>query len=136
MPIGCHWVFKIKHNTVDTVNWFKVWLVAQGYAQTHGIDYEETFAPVVRMTTVRTIIALAAAKGWHLHQMDVKNAFLQGELEEEFYMIQPPGFESSKHLHPFCRLKNSLYELKQSPKSMAFKDNIISPQHWFPDVRI
>ena len=68
----------------------------------HGVDYEETFAPMAKMTTVRTVIALAAAKGWHLHQMDVKNAFPQGELEEEVYMVQPPNFNSSTHPKAVC----------------------------------
>ena len=70
------------------MNRYKAWLVAKGYAQTHVVDYEETFAPVGKTTTVRTIIALTTAKGWHLHQMDVNNAFLQGELEDEVFMIQ------------------------------------------------
>ena len=70
------------HNTDGTVNRFKARLVAKGYAQTHGIYYEGTFALVAKMTTVSTVIVVAAAKGWHLHQMDVKNAFLQGEVED------------------------------------------------------
>ena len=72
--------------------------MVKGDTQTHGFDYEETFAPMAKMKTIRTVIMLAAAKGWHLHQMDVKNAFLQGELDEEVYMVQPPGFKSSTHL--------------------------------------
>ena len=119
--IGCRWIFKAKHNANNTVNWYKARLVAKGYAQTHGVDYEETFAPVAKMCTIKTVIELAAAKGWHLHQMDVKNAFLQGELEEEVYMIQPPGFESRVHPNVVCRLKKPLYGLKQAPRAWHSK---------------
>ena len=114
--IGCRWIYKVKYNANGSVNRFKTQLVTKGYAQTHRVDYEETFARVAKMTTVQTIIALAAAKGWHLHQMDVKNAFLQGELEEVF-MIQPPRFESKNHPKVVCRLKKPLYGLKQAPRA-------------------
>ena len=107
--IGCRWIYKVKYNADGSVNRYKARLIAKGYAQAQGVDYEETFAPVAKMTTVRTMIALATTKGWHLHQMDVKNAFLQGELEEEVYMVQPPGFESNIHPKAICRLKKPLY---------------------------
>ena len=91
--IWCLWIFKVKHNTDDTFNQYKARLVAKGDGQTHEVDYEETFAPMAKMTTILTKIALALAKGSHLHQMDVKNAFLQGEVEEKVYMVQPPRFK-------------------------------------------
>ena len=73
---------KVKYNTDGSVIRYKVWLLAKGYAQKHNIDYDESFAPVTKMTTVYVLLAVAAAKGWDLYQMDVKNVFLQGELEE------------------------------------------------------
>jgi len=90
--IGCKWVYKIKHNADGSMNRYKARLVAKGYAQIYGIDYEETYNPIAKMTIVRAIIAMAIAKGWSLHQMDVNNAFLDGDLQEEVYMEQPRGY--------------------------------------------
>ncbi|MCO5606288.1 hypothetical protein L7F22_060475 [Adiantum nelumboides] len=100
--IGCRRVYKIKHNSDGSVSRYKARLVAKGYAQTYGIDYEETFALVAKMATVRAVIAVAAAKGWILHQMDVKNAFLHGDLQEEVYMEQPPGYQDTGHPDYVC----------------------------------
>jgi hypothetical protein len=84
--IGCKWVYKIKHNADGFVSRYKPRLVAKGYAQTFGIDYEETYSLVAKITNVRVIIAMATVKGWSLHQMDVNNVFFHGDLQEEVYM--------------------------------------------------
>ena len=105
--------YKVKYNTNDSVNHYKARLVAKGYTQQHGINYEETFAPVAKMVIVCVLLVVAMVKGWHLHKMDVKNAFLQGELEEQVYMVQTLG----KNTSMVCQLKKSLYGLKQAPRA-------------------
>jgi len=110
--IGCKWVYKVKHNANGSVNKYKARLVAKGYAQTYGIDYEETYSPIAKMTTIRAIISMVVIKGWSLHQMDVNNVFLHGDLHEEMYMEQPPGYVDQTHLNLVCRLKKFLYDLK------------------------
>ena len=90
--IGYKWVYKVKHNSDGSISKYKARLVAKGHAHTHGIDYEETFALVAKMATVHSVIAVAATKGCFLHQMDVKSAFLHGDLQEEVYMDQPTKF--------------------------------------------
>jgi hypothetical protein len=119
--IGCKWVYKIKHNADGSMNRYKARLVAKGYAQIYGIDYEETYSPVAKMTIVRAIIAMATAKGWSLHQMDVNNVFLHGNLQEEMYMEQPPGYVDQTHPNLVCRLKKTLYGLKQTPRTWSNK---------------
>jgi hypothetical protein len=119
--IGCKWVYKIKHNVDGFVSRYKARLVAKGYAQTYGIDYEETYSPVAKMTIVRAIIAMVASKGWLLHQMDVNNAFLHGDLQEEMYMEQPSGYVDQTHPNLVCRLKKALYGLKQAPGAWSDK---------------
>jgi hypothetical protein len=119
--IGCKWVYKVKHNAARSMSRYKARLVTKGYAQTYGIDYEETYSPVAKMTIVRTIIAMAATKGWSLHQMDVKNVFFHGDLQE-VYMEQQLGYVDQTHLNLVCRLKKNLYDLKQAPR--AWLDNI------------
>jgi hypothetical protein len=114
--IGCKWVYSVKLRSYGTLDRYKARLVALGNRQEYGADYEETFAPVAKMTTVSTVISIAASQGWPLHQMDVKNAFLHGDLKEDIYMTPPLGLFSSPS-SAVCKLKRSLYGLKQAPQA-------------------
>ena len=115
--IGSKWVFTIKYNSNGKVDRYKVRLVAQGFTQTQGLDYEETFAPVVKLNSIHVLLSLAVNLDWRVHQLDIKNAFLNGEFEEEVYMRIPLGFERKYTRGKVCRLKKSLYGLKQSPRA-------------------
>ena len=114
--VGSKWVFKTKRSANGTVERHKAWLVAQGYSQRYGQDYDETFSPVVRFESLRTVIALAVQNGLKLCQMDVTTAFLNGELKEEVYMKQPEGYAIKGKENLVCKLKKSIYGLKQSPR--------------------
>ena len=109
--VGLRWIYKIKYAADGNIEKYKARFVAKGYAQKEGIDYEETFAPVTRYTSIRSVISLAAQMGWEIHQMDVKTTFLNGVLEEEVYIEQPKGFEThEKRTH--VRLNKAMYGLK------------------------
>jgi hypothetical protein len=115
--IGVKWIFRTKLNEKGEVDKCKARLVVKGYAQRHGIDYSEVFAPVARWDTIRLILALAAQKGWTVFQLDVKSAFLHGELEEAVYVEQPEGYVSKGEEHKVLKLKKALYGLKQAPRA-------------------
>jgi hypothetical protein len=113
------WVYKTKSAADGQVSRYKTRLVAKGFQQVHGIDYDETFALVAKMDSIRLALAIVTARGWEVHQMDVKNAFLHRDLSEEIYMEQPPGFIQNSSL--VCRLKKSLYGLNQNPRAWYAK---------------
>jgi Reverse transcriptase (RNA-dependent DNA polymerase) len=113
--VRCKWVYTTKNTPKGNVKKFKARLVVKGYTQTYGVDYEEFFAQVAKMNTVITLISCAVNFGWDLFQLDVKNVFLHGDLKEEVYMEISPGFENEQLKGKVCRLKRSLYGLKQSP---------------------
>ena len=112
--VGSKWIYKIKYAADGSIEKFKARFVAMGYAQKEEIDYEETFAPIARYTSIRSVISLAAQMGWEIHQMDVKTTFFNGVIEEEVYIEQPEGFETHDQKTHGCRLKKALYGLKQA----------------------
>ena len=114
--VGSKWVFKVKLDENGEAARYKCRLVAQGYTQVQRVDYHETFAPVARFGSIRTLLATAAQRGMHVHQMDVHTAFLNGKLEEDIYMSQPEGFVVEGKEEQVCHLHRSLYGLKQSPR--------------------
>uniref|UniRef100_A0ACD5X227 Uncharacterized protein n=1 Tax=Avena sativa TaxID=4498 RepID=A0ACD5X227_AVESA len=120
-PIGLKWVFKLKKNTDGDIVKHKARLVAKGYVQRAGVDFDEVFAPVARLDSVRLLIAIAAQQCWEVHHMDVKSAFLNGDLQEEVYVAQPPGFVREGQEGKVLRLRKALYGLRQAPRAWNTK---------------
>jgi hypothetical protein len=115
--IGLKWVFKVKKDEQRSVVKHKARLVVKGYSQRHGMDYDEVFTPVARLETVRMLLALAAHQDWEVHHMDVKSAFLNGDLVEEVFVLHPPGFVVTGRENQVLKLKKALYGLHQAPRA-------------------
>ena len=111
--VGCKWVFKLKHKLDGSVDRYKARLIAKNFHQQLGLDYDETFSPIIKSTTVHTVCSLAIFKGWSIRQLDVLNAFLLYFLTETSYMEQPSGFINPARPNHVCKLHRSIYGLKQ-----------------------
>jgi hypothetical protein len=115
--VSSKWLYKIKHVVDGSIEKYKARFVARGFSQKEVIDYKETFDPVAKYTSIKTIISLAAKMKWKLHQMDVKTTFLNGVIEEEVYIEKPQGFDVEDRKTHVCRLKKDMYGLKQAPRA-------------------
>ncbi|WVZ73864.1 hypothetical protein U9M48_022122 [Paspalum notatum var. saurae] len=116
-PISLKWVYKVKRDERGEVVRHKARLVARGFVQREGVDFNEVFAPVAMMESVRLLLALAATRGWNVHHMDVKSVFLNEDLKEEVYVNQPPGYVVNGQEHRVLRLRKALYGLRQAPRT-------------------
>jgi hypothetical protein len=115
--VGSRWIYKVKQAVDGSVAKYKARFVAGGFSQIEGIDYGETFSPVTRYSSIRSILSHSAKMGWCIHQMDVKTMFLNGIIEEEVYIEQPEDFDTFDKESHVCRLKRALYGLKQAPRA-------------------
>lgn len=115
--VGCRWLYRHKFNSHGNLDQYKGRFVAQGFSQQPGVDFDDTFSPVVKPTTIRTVLSIAVSRRWSIHQLDVKNAFLHGGLIEEVYMKQPPSYVHPSFPDHVCRLRKALYGLKQAPRA-------------------
>lgn len=115
--IGLKWIFKLKKDASGKIVKHKARLIAKGYVQEHGVDFDEIFPPVTRLETVRLLLALLAKNGWEVHHLNVKTTFLNGELSEDVYVAQPEGFEKVGQKHMVYKLMKALYGLRQAPRA-------------------
>ncbi|RVW37569.1 Retrovirus-related Pol polyprotein from transposon RE1 [Vitis vinifera] len=134
--VGCKWVFSLKHKADRSIERYKARLVAKGYTQTYGIDYQDTSSPVAKLNTIRVLISLATNLNWPLHQFDVKNAFLHGELEEEVYTDIPSGYSVTTGTNEVCKLQRALYGLKQSPRAWFGRFSLAMKKYGFQQSHV
>jgi hypothetical protein len=119
--VSCRWIYKIKRKADGTIERYKAYLVAKGFHQQEGIDFSETFSPIIKHATIRLVISLAVTYKWPIKQLDVQNAFLHGDLDETVFMLQPQGYIHPQYPHHVCKLHKSLYGLRQAPRSWFSK---------------
>jgi hypothetical protein len=116
--VSSKWIYKMKHAVDGSIENYKAIFVAQGFSQKEGIEYEKNFSPVARYSSIRTILSMASMMKWKVHQMDVKETLLNGEIKEEVYVEKPLGFETHDRETHLCKLKKDLYGLKQAPRAL------------------
>jgi transposase InsO family protein len=133
--VGVKWIYKTKVNEKGEIDKFKARLVAKGYTQKYGVDFSEVFAPVARHDTIRMVISLASLNKWTIFQLDVKSAFLHGELVEQVFVEQPPGYVKKGSKHMVYKLKKALYGLKQAPRAWYSRIDTFHPG-WFSQMSL
>ena len=112
-------MFKLKHKLDSCIDRYKAWLIAKGFHQTQGLDYFNTFSPIVKASTIHIFLTIALFFQWTIHQLDVQNAFFNGNLSKRVFMQQPPDFEDPKHPIHVCYLNKAIYGLKQAPPCLV-----------------